>query len=146
MTHFLYQYTTAHVKSRTMLFNSSFGHTAVPLELRNSSEVHVLLNLPAYDCPQTTYAVPHKPWARTYRKHVTWSLSTVVWRHCIGGRVFTEPLLRNGLHNRVIPWLLRADDIKNTASSIVACWTMFTELLPGNALIKSDAGSCFRFE
>jgi hypothetical protein len=25
----------------------------------------------------------------------------------------------------------------NTASSIVACWTVFTELLPGNALIKS---------
>jgi hypothetical protein len=28
-------------------------------------------------------------------------------------------------------------DTKNTASSIVACWTVFTELLPGNALIKS---------
>jgi hypothetical protein len=26
---------------------------------------------------------------------------------------------------------------ENTASSIVACWTVFTELLPGNALIKS---------
>jgi hypothetical protein len=30
-----------------------------------------------------------------------------------------------------------ADDIENTASSIVACWAMFIELLPGNALIKS---------
>jgi hypothetical protein len=30
-----------------------------------------------------------------------------------------------------------ADDIGNTASSIVACWTVFTELLPGNALIES---------
>jgi hypothetical protein len=30
-----------------------------------------------------------------------------------------------------------ADDIENIASSIVACWTVFTELLPGNALIKS---------
>jgi hypothetical protein len=29
------------------------------------------------------------------------------------------------------------DDIENTASSIVACWTPFTELLPGNVLIKS---------
>jgi hypothetical protein len=30
-----------------------------------------------------------------------------------------------------------ADDIENTASSIVAFWTVFTELLPGNTLIKS---------
>jgi hypothetical protein len=51
--------------------------------------------------------------------------------------VFTEPLLRNELHNPVIPPLLSADNIENTASSIVACWTMFTELLPGNTLIKS---------
>jgi hypothetical protein len=28
-------------------------------------------------------------------------------------------------------------DTENTASSIVACWTVFTELLSGNALIKS---------
>jgi hypothetical protein len=28
-------------------------------------------------------------------------------------------------------------DTENTAPSIVACWTMFTQLLPGNALIKS---------
>jgi hypothetical protein len=28
-------------------------------------------------------------------------------------------------------------DMENTASSIVVCWTVFTELLPGNALIKS---------
>jgi hypothetical protein len=27
-------------------------------------------------------------------------------------------------------------DMENTASSIVACWTVFAELLPGNALIK----------
>jgi hypothetical protein len=27
-------------------------------------------------------------------------------------------------------------DTENTAFSIVACWTVFTELLPGNALIK----------
>jgi hypothetical protein len=30
-----------------------------------------------------------------------------------------------------------ADNLENTASSIVACWIVFTELLPGNALIKS---------
>jgi hypothetical protein len=29
--------------------------------------------------------------------------------------------------------------IRKTASCIVACWTVFTELLPGNALIKSVA-------
>jgi hypothetical protein len=51
--------------------------------------------------------------------------------------MFTVPLLRNGLHNPVIPPLLGEDDIENTASSIVAWWTVFTELLPGNALIKS---------
>jgi hypothetical protein len=28
-------------------------------------------------------------------------------------------------------------DIENTASSIVACLTMFKELMPGNELIKS---------
>jgi hypothetical protein len=28
-------------------------------------------------------------------------------------------------------------DTENTASSIFACWTVFTELLPGNAFIKS---------
>jgi hypothetical protein len=51
------------------------------------------------------------------------------------GNVFTDPLPRSGLHNPVIPPLLGEDDIENTAS-IVACWTVFTEL-PGNALIKS---------
>jgi hypothetical protein len=51
--------------------------------------------------------------------------------------MFTEPLLRNGLHNTVVPPLLGADGIENTASFIVACLTVFTEQLPGNALIKS---------
>jgi hypothetical protein len=52
-------------------------------------------------------------------------------------KLFTEPLLRHGLHNPVVPPLLRADDVENTASSIVACWNVFTELLPGNACTKS---------
>jgi hypothetical protein len=30
-----------------------------------------------------------------------------------------------------------ADDMENTASSVVACWTVFTELLPGSTLIRS---------
>jgi hypothetical protein len=44
--------------------------------------------------------------------------------------MFTEPLPRSGLQNPVVPPLLGADDIEYTVSSI-------TELLPGNALIKS---------
>jgi hypothetical protein len=51
--------------------------------------------------------------------------------------VFIEPLFRNGLHNPVVPPLLGTDDIENTFSSIVACSTVLTELLPGKALIKS---------
>jgi hypothetical protein len=30
--------------------------------------------------------------------------------------------------------------MENRASSLLACWTVFTELLPGNALIKSVKG------
>jgi hypothetical protein len=53
------------------------------------------------------------------------------------GSVFTELLLRNGLHNPIVPLLLGTDDIENTASSIVACWIVFPELLPGSVLIKA---------
>jgi hypothetical protein len=51
--------------------------------------------------------------------------------------VFTEPLLRNGLHNPVVPPLLGTDNIENTASSV------FTELLPGNALQYDPSDSPF---
>jgi hypothetical protein len=37
-------------------------------------------------------------------------------------------------------------DAENTASSNVACWTVFTVLLPGNALVKSvtiQSDQCF---
>jgi hypothetical protein len=64
-------------------------------------------------------------------------MSPLSWHGPIRGNVFTEPLLRSGLHNPVFPPLLGADDIENTATSILACLTVFTELLPGNALIKS---------
>jgi hypothetical protein len=53
-------------------------------------------------------------WTWTYSKHFTWSLSS----QSIGASVGTA---------------------ENTASSVVACWTVFTELLPGNMLIKSVA-------
>jgi hypothetical protein len=51
--------------------------------------------------------------------------------------MFTEPFPRSGLKSAVVPLLLGADDIENAAPSIVACWAVFTELLPGNALLKS---------
>jgi hypothetical protein len=51
--------------------------------------------------------------------------------------MFTKLLLRNGLHNRVVPQLLGVDDTENASSSIIACWAVFTELLPGNMLIRS---------
>jgi hypothetical protein len=41
-------------------------------------KIHLLLTPPAYDCLQMTFVVPCKPSAWTCRKHVTWSLSTVV--------------------------------------------------------------------
>jgi hypothetical protein len=95
------------------------------------------LTPPASGCLQTTYAVSYKTSTWTYRKYITWSLFTVVWSHRLGRSVYTKLLLRKELHNPIVPPLLSADDIKKTASSIVACWSMFTELLPGNALIKS---------
>jgi hypothetical protein len=73
------------------------------------------LRLPANDLSS-----PHKPSERTTRKYVTWSLSTVVWRHCLGGSVFTEPLPRNGLHNPAA-LLLRAC---NTGCSSSRCLAM----------------------
>jgi hypothetical protein len=36
----------------------------------------------------------------------------------------------------VVDATAHVDYIENTALFIVACWTVFTELLPGNALIK----------
>jgi hypothetical protein len=102
-----YLCTTAHVTPHTMSSDSSSGNTAVPLELLNSNEVHLLHTPPVNDCPQTTFIVPYKTSACTYRKHLTWSLSTVVWCHCPCRSVFTEPLLRNRLHNPTF-LLLRA--------------------------------------
>jgi hypothetical protein len=41
------------------------------------------------------------------------------------------------MHNPFVPSLLGMNNIGNTAPSFAACWTIFTELLPGNMLIKS---------
>jgi hypothetical protein len=54
---------------------------------------------------------------RPHRKHVSRVRVRVHWSVSSSGR--------------------GADDIENTASSIVACWTVITALLPLNALIKS---------
>jgi hypothetical protein len=43
----------------------------------------------------------------------------------------------HGSYRKQLPYFWWRHLIENIASSIVACWTMFTELLPGNALIKS---------
>jgi hypothetical protein len=56
-------------------------------------------------------------WRRPHRKHVS----------CVRLRV----------HWSVTSYGSGADEREVAASSIVACWTVFTELLPGNALIKS---------
>jgi hypothetical protein len=54
-----------------------------------------------------------------------------------GGPIRRTDLQKNTLH--VLCQLLCdvTADTENTASSNVACWTVFTELLPGNALIIS---------
>jgi hypothetical protein len=65
------------------------------------------------------------------------------WRHRLRGLVFTVSLLRNGLHNPVLPPLLSADDIENTVSSIVACWTVFTSCCL--ATLWSNPLQYFRF-
>jgi hypothetical protein len=56
------------------------------------------------------YIAEERTWV--YSKHITWSLSSQ----------FICSLV---------------ESTENTASSIVACWTVFTELLPGNAMMKS---------
>jgi hypothetical protein len=69
---------------------------------------------------RTTYR-EHSPsivaWSRPHRKHLSRVRLRVHWSVTSIGR--------------------GAEEVKNTTSSIVACWTVFTELLPGNSLIKS---------
>jgi hypothetical protein len=65
----------------------------------------------------------------THRRHTP---SIVAWRRSQRNRV-SHVSLRVWF---VISTRRGADDTENTASSIVACWTMFTELLPDNALIS----------
>jgi hypothetical protein len=124
--------------SHTKYSISSSGHTAVSLELLNSSEIHLLLTPPDYECPQTTYAVPHKPSARIYRKHVTWSLFVVVWRHCLPGSVFIEPLPRNELHNPAVLLLLACNAGRLSSRCLAMRWHVtiqkLSPYLTGNTL------------
>jgi hypothetical protein len=66
----------------------------------------------------------------THRKH---SSSIVARRRPHRKRVSR---VRLRVHWSVTSTERGADNIENTASSIVACWTVFTELLPGKSLIK----------
>jgi hypothetical protein len=72
----------------------------------------------------------------THRKH---SPSTVAWRTPHRKHVSR---VRLRVHWYVISTWYGANDIENKASSIDACWTVFTELLPDNALIKSVTICC----
>jgi hypothetical protein len=100
--------------------NSSCDHTAGPLELRNSTEVifhsRVFLYPLSTDHAQKTQPL-YRCMAETTQKHVSRVRLRVHWYVSSAGR--------------------GADDVENTASSIVACWTLFTGLMSGNALIKS---------
>jgi hypothetical protein len=60
--------------------------------------------------------------ARTYRKHVTWSLSTVVWRHRLCGSVFTKALSSNGLHNPVVLFLRACIAACSSSRCLVMLW------------------------
>jgi hypothetical protein len=86
----------------------------IAIQITMKSSCHFLFNhpgtleltTPAYCSPlQNTTACKRlllssfKPSAQTYRKHVVWSLSTVVWRHRLRRSVFTYPLPTSGLRN-----------------------------------------------
>jgi hypothetical protein len=43
------------------------------------------------------------------------------WHHRLRGSAFAEPLLRNGLHNPVVPPVLGADNIEN---SLIYCYVL----------------------
>jgi hypothetical protein len=106
--------------SHTKSSNASCGHTVLPLKLRNSSPVNSHSHILPYHLGMTTHR-KHNPsvvaWRTPHRKHVSRVRLRVDW---------SVSSTKSG-----------ADDVENTAPSIVACWAVFTELLPGNALIRS---------
>jgi hypothetical protein len=103
--------------SHTESSNSPSGHTTVPLELRNSSQ---------FPFPYSTFSAQ-----TTHRKH---SSSTVAWRTPHRKHMLC---VRLRVHWSITSTGTGADDIENTASCIIACRTVFRELLPGNTLFKS---------
>jgi hypothetical protein len=83
-THSISHYTAAHVTSHTKFSNSFFGHTVVPLELLNSSEVY-------YSALQLMSASKqHLLSLINLLKTVTWSLSSVVSRQCLRSCLETD--------------------------------------------------------
>jgi hypothetical protein len=122
------------------VFTSRFLATDLSTETSTSnySEVFLLFRLqslwnlgtknssgltpPAYDWLVTVLEL-----ILSLRSLLLWALCTdptentvYCWRHRLLGMVLTEPLLRDGLHNPVVPPLFGPDDIENAASSIVA--------------------------
>jgi hypothetical protein len=73
----------------------------------------------------------HWAWRERHRKH---SLM-----HCCMAYTTQKTVshVRLRVHWSVTSSGRGVDNIENTTSSIVTCWTVFTELLPGNELIKS---------
>jgi hypothetical protein len=96
------------------LASAVFSRVLFPWDLRPYCIVSYILSA-------RTMHRKHSPsivaWRRPHRKHVSHVTLRVHWSVTSTGR--------------------GADDIENTASSIIACSTVFTELLPSNALIKS---------
>jgi hypothetical protein len=83
------------------------------------------------------YIAAERTW--TYSKHtsyIIWSLSN----QSIGASIGTT---EKACHVITIHFCDVAVNTETTTSSLVASWTLFTELLPGNALIKSVTASCF---
>jgi hypothetical protein len=66
------------------------------------------------DCPRTNSVIAFTFFTST-AQHGTLHRSHRSRRHRLRGSVFTEPLLRNRLHYPVVPPLLGADYIENTA-------------------------------
>jgi hypothetical protein len=92
------------------------------------------LTPPAHDwlvtAPELILSLPPLFWESLYIAAARTTQKTQFYfkNHCVIYKMSTE---------NSVPTVARRGRQRNTASSIVACWYVFTELLPGNALIKS---------
>jgi hypothetical protein len=83
---------------------------------------------------KSQFAFPYSLISSQHRPHTENSPHIVAWRRPHRKHVSR---VRLQVHLSVTSTGHDVDNIENTASFIVACWTTFTELLPGNMLIKS---------